>query len=77
MNGRKVEDGGILYDENETDDEDELQEAPAATAAVTPGIDWNEGGGAPEGLVGAELIVLTQSGSSGEIRAIHWSSYKP
>ncbi len=58
MNGRKVEDGGILYDENETDDEDELQEAPAATAAVTPGIDWNEGGGAPEGLVGAELIQL-------------------
>ncbi|HSX75470.1 MAG TPA: excinuclease ABC subunit C, partial [Shinella sp.] len=56
MNGRKVEDGGILYDENETDDEDELQEAAAATAAVTPGIDWNEGGGTPEGLVGAELI---------------------
>ena len=58
MNGRKVEDGGILYDENETDDEDELQEAAAATAAVTPGIDWNEGGGTPEGLVGAELIQL-------------------
>ncbi|MBN9052764.1 MAG: excinuclease ABC subunit UvrC [Rhizobiales bacterium] len=28
MNGRKVEDGGILYDENETDEEDELQESP-------------------------------------------------
>ncbi|ANH03722.1 MULTISPECIES: excinuclease ABC subunit UvrC [Shinella] len=63
MNGRKVEDGGILYDENETDDEDELQESPAATAAVapgvaTPGIDWNEGGDVPEGIIGAELIQL-------------------
>ena len=61
MNGRKVEDGGILYDENETDDEDELQESPAATGAVTPGIatpgiDWNEGGDTPEGIIGAELI---------------------
>jgi len=28
-------------------------------------------------LVSAELVVLTQSGSSWEIRAIHWSSYKP
>ncbi|CAK7255527.1 MULTISPECIES: excinuclease ABC subunit UvrC [unclassified Shinella] len=63
MNGRKVEDGGILYDENETDDEDELQESPAATVAVapgiaTPGIDWNEGGDVPEGVIGAELIQL-------------------
>ncbi|QRI64660.1 excinuclease ABC subunit UvrC [Shinella sp. PSBB067] len=60
MNGRKVEDGGILYDENETDEEDELQESPpeggAAPAIATPGIDWNEGGDVPEGLVGAERI---------------------
>lgn len=28
-------------------------------------------------LVGAELVVLTRAGSSWEIRAIHWSSYKP
>jgi len=57
MNGRKVEDGGILYDENETDDEDELQESPPEGAS-TSGIDWNEGGDAPEGLIGAELIQL-------------------
>ncbi len=57
MNGRKVEDGGILYDENETDDEDELQESPPEGAAAS-GIDWNEGGDAPEGLIGAELIQL-------------------
>lgn len=59
MNGRKVEDGGILYDETEADDEDELQESPPAGTAMpvaTPGIDWNEGGDVPEGVVGAELI---------------------
>jgi excinuclease ABC subunit C len=60
MNGRKVEDGGILYDENEADDEDELQESPpagtAASVVATPGIDWNEGGDVPEGIIGAELI---------------------
>jgi len=62
MNSRKVEDGGILYDENETDDEDELAESPAeggpASGLATPGIDWNEGGDVPQGLIGAELIQL-------------------
>ena len=57
MNGRKVEDGGILYDENETEDEDELQESPTESTAAS-GIDWNEGGDTPEGLIGAELIQL-------------------
>ncbi len=57
MNSRKVEDGGILYDENEADDEDELAESPAEGAAA-PGMDWNEGGDLPEGVVGAELIQL-------------------
>ncbi|MXN46925.1 excinuclease ABC subunit UvrC [Shinella kummerowiae] len=60
MTGRKVEDGGILYDETETDDEDELLESPAtgtaAPAVATPGIDWNEGGDVPEGVTGAALI---------------------
>ncbi len=60
MNGRKVEDGGILYDENETDEDDELLEgaAPAADApaVATGGMDWNEGGDVPEGLTGADLI---------------------
>ena len=31
----------------------------------------------PIRLAGAELMVLTQTASSWEIRAIHWSSYKP
>ncbi|WP_439616989.1 excinuclease ABC subunit UvrC [Shinella sp.] len=60
MNGRKVEDGGILYDENETEEDDELQESPLegviAPAVATPGMDWNEGGDVPEGVVGAALI---------------------
>ncbi|WP_440981234.1 excinuclease ABC subunit UvrC [Shinella sumterensis] len=60
MNGRKVEDGGILYDENETDEDDELLEgaSPAADApaVATGGMDWNEGGDVPEGLTGADLI---------------------
>ncbi|MGD9477037.1 excinuclease ABC subunit UvrC [Shinella sp. G-2] len=55
MNGRKVEDGGILYDENEADEEDELVESPAASP-ITADMDWNEGGDVPEGLIGAELI---------------------
>ena len=60
MSGRKVEDGGILYDENGTDEEDEVQESAADTVATpalaTPGIDWNEGGDVPEGVIGAALI---------------------
>ncbi len=60
MNGRNVEDGGILYEENETDEDDELQESPAtntpASVVATPGIDWNEGGDVPEGVTGADLI---------------------
>lgn len=60
MNGRKVEDGGILYDENETDEDDELLEgtSPAADApaVATGSMDWNEGGDVPEGLTGADLI---------------------
>ena len=60
MSGRKVEDGGILYDGNGTDEEDEVQESAADTVATpalaTPGIDWNEGGDVPEGVIGAALI---------------------
>ena len=58
MNGQKVKDGGILYDENETDEEDEFapESAVESATSATPGIDWNEGGAPPEGLTGAELI---------------------
>jgi excinuclease ABC subunit C len=54
MNGRVPNDGGILYDENASDDED-LIEVPDA-AAPAPILDWAETSAIPDGLRGAELI---------------------
>ncbi|MGG6896007.1 excinuclease ABC subunit UvrC [Rhizobium sp. BR 315] len=55
MNGRKLPDGGILYDESEDIEDDIEVEGDAAAAPVTP-VDWNEGGKNETGLRGAELI---------------------
>ncbi|WP_426123235.1 excinuclease ABC subunit UvrC [Pararhizobium sp. PWRC1-1] len=54
MNGRVPNDGGILYDENASDDED-LIEVPDA-AAPAPILDWAETSAIPDGLRGADLI---------------------
>ncbi|MFK0163809.1 excinuclease ABC subunit UvrC [Rhizobium sp. NPDC090279] len=55
MNGRKLPDGGILYDESDdTDDDIEVESDAAAGPAAS--IDWNEGGKNETGLRGAELI---------------------
>lgn len=54
MSGRVPNDGGILYDENASDDED-LIEVPDA-AAPAPILDWAETSAIPDGLRGAELI---------------------
>jgi excinuclease ABC subunit C len=54
MNGRVPNDGGILYDENASDDED-LVEVPDA-AAPAPILDWAETSAIPDGLRGADLI---------------------
>ncbi|MBN8950979.1 MULTISPECIES: excinuclease ABC subunit UvrC [unclassified Rhizobium] len=55
MNGRKLPDGGVLYDESEdTDDDIEVESDAAASPAAS--IDWNEGGKNETGLRGAELI---------------------
>ena len=54
MNGRVPNDGGILYDENASDEED-LIEVPEA-AAPTPILDWAETSAIPDGLRGADLI---------------------
>jgi len=54
MNGRKLPDGGILYDESE-DIEDDIEVEGDAAAPVVP-VDWNEGGKNETGLRGAELI---------------------
>lgn len=54
--GRPVQDGGILYDETERDDEEELTEA-APSPSPLPDIEWSEAiEPSQEGLRGAELI---------------------
>jgi len=54
MSGRVPNDGGILYDENASDEED-LIEVPDA-AAPAPILDWAETSAIPDGLRGADLI---------------------
>jgi excinuclease ABC subunit C len=55
MNGRKLPDGGVLYDESE-DIEDDIEVEGDAAASPVASIDWNEGGKNETGLRGAELI---------------------
>lgn len=55
MNGQTPTDGGILYDGNETEDEDDLIEVNEAEAPA-PAIGWAEGRPEVAGLKGAELI---------------------
>ncbi|MBB3425348.1 excinuclease ABC subunit C [Rhizobium sp. BK312] len=55
MNGRKLPDGGVLYDESEDIEDDIEVEGDAAASPVAP-VDWNEGGKNETGLRGAELI---------------------
>ncbi len=54
MTGRVPTDGGILYDENASD-EDDLLEVPDSPAPA-PILDWAETSAIPDGLRGAELI---------------------
>ncbi len=54
MNGRVPNDGGILYDENASDDEDLIEVTDAAAPAAI--VDWAETSAIPDGLRGADLI---------------------
>jgi excinuclease ABC subunit C len=54
MNGRVPKDGGILYDENASDDEDLIEATDTAAPAAI--VDWAETSAIPDGLRGAELI---------------------
>ena len=54
MNGTKLPDGGVLYDETE-DDDDDLAVAEPSDSPGAP-IDWNEALRNESGLKGAELI---------------------
>jgi excinuclease ABC subunit C len=55
MNAAKLPDGGVLYDENDEDDDDAPVVGDTAEGAAA-GIDWNEGLKNESGLKGAELI---------------------
>ncbi|KQR73351.1 excinuclease ABC subunit UvrC [Rhizobium sp. Leaf341] len=55
MNGRTPQDGGILYDENANDDDEDAIETVEAPSPVGD-IDWAETSAVPDGLRGAELI---------------------
>ncbi|MGF6253105.1 excinuclease ABC subunit UvrC [Ensifer sp. LBL] len=55
MNGRVPADGGILYDGNETEDDDDLIEVSDASS-VAPVVAWHENHSETKGLKGAELI---------------------
>ncbi|OCP01375.1 MULTISPECIES: excinuclease ABC subunit UvrC [unclassified Ensifer] len=55
MNGRVPTDGGILYDGNETEDDDDLIEVAESDSAA-PAVEWNENQSETDGLKGAELI---------------------
>jgi excinuclease ABC subunit C len=54
MNGTKLPDGGVLYDEMEDDDDEAL--APEPGPATAASIEWNEALRNESGLKGAELI---------------------
>lgn len=54
--GRPIEDGGILYDENERDDEEDLAAEGQPAPSPLPAIEWSETVDVQEGLRGAELI---------------------
>ncbi|WP_455272083.1 excinuclease ABC subunit UvrC [Rhizobium herbae] len=54
MNGRVPNDGGILYDENASDDEDLIETPDASVPAAI--VDWAETSAIPDGLRGADLI---------------------
>ncbi|WP_312361517.1 excinuclease ABC subunit UvrC [Ensifer sp.] len=55
MNGRVPTDGGILYDGNDVEDDDDAIETSEGVPAA-PAIEWAENRNEVEGLKGAELI---------------------
>ncbi|OWV89616.1 excinuclease ABC subunit C [Rhizobium sp. N122] len=57
MNGRKLPDGGVLYDDtDESEDEIEVEGDVSAATPLAAGVDWNAGSLNETGLIGAELI---------------------
>ncbi|MBY5348245.1 excinuclease ABC subunit UvrC [Rhizobium leguminosarum] len=57
MNGRKLPDGGVLYDEtDESEDDIEVEGDVSAAVPLAAAVDWNAGSLNETGLIGAELI---------------------
>ncbi|MDC9809621.1 MULTISPECIES: excinuclease ABC subunit UvrC [Rhizobium] len=57
MNGRKLPDGGVLYDDtDESEDDIEVEGDISAAAPLATTVDWNAGSLNETGLIGAELI---------------------
>ncbi|MBB4065528.1 excinuclease ABC subunit UvrC [Gellertiella hungarica] len=54
MTARKLPDGGILFDDESLDDEEDISPAPESPSQLD--IDWNEGSAAENGLRGQDLI---------------------
>ncbi|MBB4441254.1 MULTISPECIES: excinuclease ABC subunit UvrC [Rhizobium] len=57
MNGRKLPDGGVLYDEtDESEDDIEVEGDASVAAPLAATVDWNAGSLNETGLLGADLI---------------------
>lgn len=56
MNGRKLPDGGVLYDDTDESEDDIEVEGDLSAAPLAATVDWNAGSLNETGLVGAELI---------------------
>ncbi|MGO8079230.1 excinuclease ABC subunit UvrC [Rhizobium leguminosarum] len=57
MNGRKLPDGGVLYDDtDESEDDIEVEGDASVAAPLAAAVDWNAGSLNETGLLGAELI---------------------
>ncbi|MGO8185857.1 excinuclease ABC subunit UvrC [Rhizobium leguminosarum] len=57
MNGRKLPDGGVLYDDtDESEDDIEVEGDVSAAVPLAAAVDWNAGSLNETGLLGAELI---------------------
>ncbi|AHG44786.1 excinuclease ABC subunit C [Rhizobium leguminosarum bv. trifolii CB782] len=57
MNGRKLPDGGVLYDDtDESEDDIEVEGDLSAAAPLAAAVDWNAGSINETGLIGADLI---------------------
>ncbi|PDT35988.1 excinuclease ABC subunit C [Rhizobium sp. M10] len=56
MNGRKLPDGGVLYDDSDESEDDIEVEGEVSAAPLAAAVDWNAGSLNETGLIGAELI---------------------